>query len=228
MHVAKKKLENDWAPLLEEEFQKPYYLRLREFLKREYTEKTVYPPMHDIFNALKFTPYHNVKVVLLGQDPYHGPGQAHGLSFSVKPGVKIPPSLKNIFKELQDDLGCRIPNNGCLVKWANEGILLLNTVLTVRAGEAHSHRGKGWEIFTDKVISLINERETPVIFILWGKPAQEKIRLINTEKHTIIKSPHPSPFSANRGFFGSRPFSKTNEQLLEWGEKPIDWQIPDL
>ncbi|RWR12505.1 uracil-DNA glycosylase [Siminovitchia fortis] len=228
MHVAKKILENDWAPLLEEEFQKPYYLRLREFLKREYTEKAVYPPMHDIFNALKFTPYRNVKVVLLGQDPYHGPGQAHGLSFSVKPGVKIPPSLKNIFKELHDDLGCRIPNNGCLVKWANEGVLLLNTVLTVRAGEAHSHRGKGWEIFTDKVISLINERETPVIFILWGKPAQEKIRLINTAKHTIIKSPHPSPFSANRGFFGSRPFSKTNEQLLEWGEKPIDWQIPDL
>lgn len=226
--MAKKILENDWAPLLEEEFQKPYYLRLREFLKREYTEKAVYPPMHDIFNALKFTPYRNVKVVLLGQDPYHGPGQAHGLSFSVKPGVKIPPSLKNIFKELHDDLGCRIPNNGCLVKWANEGVLLLNTVLTVRAGEAHSHRGKGWEIFTDKVISLINERETPVIFILWGKPAQEKIRLINTAKHTIIKSPHPSPFSANRGFFGSRPFSKTNEQLLEWGEKPIDWQIPDL
>lgn len=228
MHVAKNILDNDWAPLLEEEFQKPYYLRLREFLKKEYMEESVYPSMHDIFNALKFTPFHKVKVVLLGQDPYHGHGQAHGLSFSVKPGVKTPPSLKNIFKELQEDVGCRIPNNGCLEKWANEGILLLNTVLTVRAGEAHSHRGKGWETFTDKVISLVNERETPVIFILWGKPAQEKIRLIDTTKHTIIKSPHPSPFSANRGFFGSRPFSKTNERLLGLGEKPIDWQISDI
>ncbi|RST60931.1 uracil-DNA glycosylase [Siminovitchia terrae] len=228
MHVAKNILDNDWAPLLEEEFQKPYYLSLREFLKKEYMEESVYPSMHDIFNALKFTPFHKVKVVLLGQDPYHGHGQAHGLSFSVKPGVKTPPSLKNIFKELQEDVGCRIPNNGCLEKWANEGILLLNTVLTVRAGEAHSHRGKGWETFTDKVISLVNERETPVIFILWGKPAQEKIRLIDTTKHTIIKSPHPSPFSANRGFFGSRPFSKTNECLLGLGEKPIDWQISDI
>ncbi|GIN90790.1 uracil-DNA glycosylase [Siminovitchia terrae] len=226
--MAKNILDNDWAPLLEEEFQKPYYLSLREFLKKEYMEESVYPSMHDIFNALKFTPFHKVKVVLLGQDPYHGHGQAHGLSFSVKPGVKTPPSLKNIFKELQEDVGCRIPNNGCLEKWANEGILLLNTVLTVRAGEAHSHRGKGWETFTDKVISLVNERETPVIFILWGKPAQEKIRLIDTTKHTIIKSPHPSPFSANRGFFGSRPFSKTNECLLGLGEKPIDWQISDI
>ncbi|GIN97566.1 uracil-DNA glycosylase [Siminovitchia terrae] len=226
--MAKNILDNDWAPLLEEEFQKPYYLSLREFLKKEYMEESVYPSMHDIFNALKFTPFHKVKVVLLGQDPYHGHGQAHGLSFSVKPGVKTPPSLKNIFKELQEDVGCRIPNNGCLEKWANEGILLLNTVLTVRAGEAHSHRGKGWETFTDKVISLVNERETPVIFILWGKPAQEKIRLIDTTKHTIIKSPHPSPFSANRGFFGSRPFSKTNECLLGLGEKPIEWQISDI
>lgn len=226
--MSKKLLDNDWDPLLEEEFQKPYYIGLSEFLKKEYAEKTVYPPMHDIFNALTFTPYHNVKVVLLGQDPYHGPGQAHGLSFSVKPNVKIPPSLKNIFKELEGDLGYSIPNNGCLVKWANEGVLLLNTVLTVRAGEAHSHRGKGWEIFTDRVISLINERETPVIFILWGKPAQEKIRLIDTTKHTIIKSPHPSPFSAHRGFFGSHPFSKTNDRLLELGKKPIDWQIQDL
>lgn len=228
MNVSKKILDNDWGPLLEEEFHKPYYLALREFLKKEYAENTVYPSMRDIFNALKYTPFHNVKVVLLGQDPYHGPGQAHGLSFSVKPGVKIPPSLKNIFKELKDDLGCDIPNNGCLVKWANEGVLLLNTVLTVRAGEAHSHKGKGWEAFTDKVISLINERETPVIFILWGKPAQEKISLIDTKRHTVIQSPHPSPFSANRGFFGSHPFSKTNETLLGLGEKPIDWQIPDL
>lgn len=228
MYVAKKILDNDWAPLLEEEFQKPYYLKLREFLKKEYMEETIYPSMHDIFNSLKLTPFHKVKVVLLGQDPYHGHGQAHGLSFSVKPGVKTPPSLNNIFKELQDDAGCRIPNSGCLVKWADEGVLLLNTVLTVRASQAHSHRGKGWEIFTDKVISLVNERETPVIFILWGKPAQEKIRLIDTTKHTIIKSPHPSPFSANRGFFGSRPFSRTNERLLELGEKPINWQISDI
>ncbi|MFD1708687.1 uracil-DNA glycosylase [Siminovitchia sediminis] len=226
--MGKKILDNDWWPLLEEEFQKPYYLQLREFLKKEYAERTIYPPMHDIFNALKFTPYDKVKAVMLGQDPYHGPGQAHGLSFSVRPGVKVPPSLKNILKELKDDVGCSIPNNGYLAKWAEEGVLLLNTVLTVRAGQAHSHRGKGWEIFTDQVISLVNAKETPVIFILWGKPAEEKIRLIDTEKHTIIKSPHPSPFSANRGFFGSRPFSKTNKRLLELGKNPIDWQIPDV
>jgi len=226
--LNKAMINNDWAPLLEEEFQKPYYLKLREFLKKEYTERTIYPPMNDIFNALKYTPYHEVKVVLLGQDPYHGPGQAHGLSFSVKPDVRIPPSLKNIFKELQSDIGCSVPNNGYLLPWASQGILLLNTVLTVRAGEAHSHRGKGWEVFTDHIISLLNEREKPVIFILWGKPAQEKIHLIDTEKHTILQSPHPSPFSARKGFFGSRPFSKTNNRLEEWGETPIDWQIPNI
>ncbi|AKP48897.1 uracil-DNA glycosylase [Bacillus smithii] len=226
--MKKKILSNDWAPLLEEEFEKEYYLRLREFLKKEYQTKIVYPDMYDIFNALHFTPYKNVKVVLLGQDPYHGPNQAHGLSFSVKPNVPIPPSLKNIFQELHDDLGCYIPDNGCLIPWARQGVLLLNTVLTVRQGEAHSHRGKGWEQFTDRVISLINNREKPAVFILWGRPAQSKLPLIDQTKHFIIRSPHPSPLSANRGFFGSRPFSKANRFLREIGETEIDWQIPNL
>lgn len=226
--MKKKILSNDWAPLLEEEFEKEYYLRLREFLKKEYQTKIVYPDMYDIFNALHFTPYKNVKVVLLGQDPYHGPNQAHGLSFSVKPNVPIPPSLKNIFQELHDDLGCYIPDNGCLISWARQGVLLLNTVLTVRQGEAHSHRGKGWEQFTDRVISLINNREKPAVFILWGRPAQSKLPLIDQTKHFIIRSPHPSPLSANRGFFGSRPFSKANRFLREIGETEIDWQIPNL
>ncbi|MEK4876322.1 uracil-DNA glycosylase [Bacillus sp. FSL W8-0102] len=226
--MKKKILSNDWAQLLEEEFEKEYYLRLREFLKKEYQTRIVYPDMYDIFNALHFTPYKNVKVVLLGQDPYHGPNQAHGLSFSVKPNVPIPPSLKNIFQELHDDLGCYIPDNGCLIPWARQGVLLLNTVLTVRQGEAHSHRGKGWEQFTDRVISLINNREKPAVFILWGRPAQSKLPLIDQTKHFIIRSPHPSPLSANRGFFGSRPFSKANRFLREIGETEIDWQIPNL
>ncbi len=212
---------------MNEELEKPYYLHLREFLKREYAEKVIYPNMYDIFNALHLTPYENVKVVLLGQDPYHGPGQAHGLSFSVNPGVPPPPSLKNIFKELESDLGCPIPNNGHLVNWAKQGVLLLNTVLTVRAGAAHSHRGKGWEIFTDQVIKQINERSKPVVFILWGRPAQQKIQLIDTKKHKVIQSPHPSPLSAHRGFFGSKPFSQTNVFLQQIGEEPIDWQIPN-
>ncbi|WP_249316451.1 uracil-DNA glycosylase [Bacillus sp. FJAT-50079] len=224
----KKILKNDWSPLLEEEFHKPYYLQLRSFLKDEYAHKVIYPEMEDIFNALHYTSFNQVKAVILGQDPYHGQGQAHGLSFSVKPDVNIPPSLRNIYKELNDDLGCYIPNHGHLVKWAEQGVLMLNTVLTVRAGAAHSHRGKGWEIFTDKVISLLNEREKPIVFILWGRPAQEKIKLINTQKHLIIQSPHPSPFAAHKGFFGSKPFSKTNKMLLEMDEEPIDWQIPNL
>lgn len=219
---------NDWGPLLEAEFQKPYYESLRFFLKKEYENEIIYPDQKDIFNALRYTPYENVKAVILGQDPYHGPGQAHGLSFSVKPQVRIPPSLRNIFKELNSDIGCTIPNNGYLVKWAEEGVLMLNTVLTVRAGQAHSHRGKGWENFTDKIITLVNEREKPAVFILWGRPAQEKIQFIDTKKHKIIQSPHPSPFAARKGFFGSKPFSKTNEFLSEIGEVPIDWQIPDL
>ncbi|MBE3569747.1 MAG: uracil-DNA glycosylase [Bacillales bacterium] len=226
--MKKKILSNDWAPLLEGEFEKEYYQRLREFLKKEYKTKIVYPDMYDIFNALHYTPYENVKVVLLGQDPYHGPNQAHGLSFSVKPHVPIPPSLKNIFQELHDDLGCYIPNNGCLIPWARQGVLLLNTVLTVRQGEAHSHRGKGWEQFTDRVISLINHRKKPAVFILWGRPAQSKLPLIDEAKHFIIRSPHPSPLSANQGFFGSRPFSKANRFLREIGETEIDWQIPNL
>jgi uracil-DNA glycosylase len=221
-------LKNGWAPLLAEEFEQAYYLDLREFLMEEYQNETVYPEKKDIFNALRYTDYEDAKVVILGQDPYHGPGQAHGLSFSVKPGVAIPPSLRNMFKELNEDLGCTIPNHGYLKKWADQGVLLLNTILTVRKGEAHSHRGKGWEIFTDKVISLLNEREKPVIFILWGKPAQSKLKWIDENKHKIIQSVHPSPLSARRGFFGSRPFSKVNEILQEWGSKEIDWQIDNI
>lgn len=221
-------LKNDWAPLLEEEFQKPYYLKLRQFLIEEYKSRIIYPDKYDIFNALHFTPYKETKVVILGQDPYHGPGQAHGLSFSVKPGVKQPPSLQNIFKELHEDMGCYIPNNGYLVAWAKQGVLMLNAVLTVRKGEANSHRGIGWENFTDRVIQLLNEREKPVVFILWGKNAQEKENLITSPQHYIIKAPHPSPFSANRGFFGSKPFSKTNNFLKKIGSNEINWQIPNL
>lgn len=221
-------LKNDWAPLLEEEFQKPYYLELRRFLKEEYGSKIIYPDKYDIFNALHLTPYAEAKVVILGQDPYHGPGQAHGLSFSVKPGVSAPPSLQNIFKELQDDLGCYIPNNGYLVKWAEQGVLMLNTVLTVRQSAPNSHKGMGWETFTDKVIATLNEREKPVVFILWGKHAQEKRELITSNRHCIIASPHPSPFSSHRGFFGSKPFSRANQFLRSIGSNEIDWQIPNI
>ncbi len=216
-------LKNDWANLLREEFQKPYYLELREFLKKEYSENMIYPNRNDIFNSLQFTPYQEVKVVLLGQDPYHGPNQAEGLSFSVKKDIPIPPSLRNMFKELQDDIGCPLPTEGSLVHWAEQGVLLLNTVLTVRKGEANSHRGKGWEQFTDQVINKLNDREKPVIFMLWGRPAQSKKRLIDTSRHFIIESPHPSPLSAHRGFFGSKPYSKANEFLKEIGEAEIDW-----
>lgn len=218
-------LENDWAALLEEEFSKPYYLQLREFLKQEYATHTVYPQIHDIFNALHYTPFHQVKVVILGQDPYHGPGQAHGLSFSVQPEVKQPPSLKNIFKELQSDLEIPPPDHGYLVEWARQGVLLLNTVLTVRQGQAHSHRNKGWENFTDHVIKSLNEKEKPIVYILWGGAAQSKQSLIDTSKHYIIKAPHPSPLSAYRGFFGSKPFSKANTLLKESGQAEIDWII---
>jgi uracil-DNA glycosylase len=221
-------LKNDWAPLLEDQFQQAYYIELRKFLVEEYNTKTVYPDKQDIFNALHLTGYHDTKVVILGQDPYHGPGQAHGLSFSVKPGIKTPPSLVNIYKELSTDVECYIPNNGYLVKWAEQGVLLLNTVLTVRKGDANSHKGKGWEQFTDRVIELLAERKEPMVFLLWGKHAQEKKKLIQSNQHFIIESPHPSPFSANRGFFGSRPFSKTNQFLKENGQSPIDWQIENL
>lgn len=221
-------LKNDWQNLLEDEFKKEYYLQLRKFLINEYKTKTIYPNMYDIFNALHYTEHKDVKVVILGQDPYHGPNQAHGLSFSVKPGVPAPPSLMNIYKELNSDVGCYIPNNGYLKKWADQGVMLLNTVLTVRAGEANSHKGIGWEDFTDKVISLLNDREEPIVFILWGKNAQSKVDIIKNPKHYIIKSVHPSPLSVHRGFFGSKPFSKANNFLMSIGKEPIDWQIENI
>ena len=221
-------LNNDWKELLEDEFSKDYYLSLRKFLVSEYNTKTIYPDKFDIFNALHFMPYKDVKVVILGQDPYHGPNQAHGLSFSVNPGVKIPPSLLNIYKELKSDLGCYIPNNVYLKKWADQGVLLLNTSLTVRAGEANSHKNIGWEIFTDKIISLVNEKEDPVVFLLWGNNAIKKKELITNKKHLILSSVHPSPLSASRGFFGSKPFSKINNFLISINKKPIDWQIENI
>ena len=220
--------KNDWADHLAEEFSKAYYLELRAFLIEEYRRGIVYPDMHDIFNALHYTSYSETKVCILGQDPYHGPRQAHGLSFSVQPGVSPPPSLQNIFKELQSDLGCQIPNHGCLEHWAAQGVLLLNTVLTVRKGQANSHRGKGWEQFTDRVIELLNEREKPVVFILWGRNAQAKKEMIDADRHLVIQSSHPSPYSAHAGFFGSRPFSQANEFLRQIGETPIDWEIPPI
>lgn len=216
---------NDWDQVLEGEFDKDYYRLLREFLKKEYSTQTVYPSMYDIFNALKATPYENVKVVLLGQDPYHGPGQAHGMCFSVKKGVAPPPSLVNIFKELQADTGCTPPQHGCLESWAEQGVLLLNTVLTVRAGQANSHKGMGWEVFTDNVIRKLNEREKPMVFLLWGSNAQIKSAYITNPAHLILKAPHPSPLSAYRGFFGCRHFSLANKFLEENNIPAIDWQI---
>ena len=224
----KKLIGNDWDNLLEEEFQKDYYKNLRGFLIEEYREKTIFPGMHDIFTALKLTPYKRVKVVILGQDPYHGRGQSHGLAFSVKKGVRIPPSLRNMFKELNEDLGVPIPNNGYLEKWAKQGVLLLNTSLTVREAEANSHSKIGWEIFTDTIIELLNERETPVVFILWGNNAKSKEKYITNKNHYIIKSVHPSPLSASRGFFGSKPFSKTNKFLKSLGKEEIDWEIENI
>lgn len=220
-------LKNDWAQRVGDEFEQPYYKQLRRFLIEQYRNNQVYPDMHDIFNALHLTPYESVKVCLLGQDPYHGPGQAHGLSFSVRPGVPPPPSLQNIFRELQADLGHPVPSHGCLEHWARQGVLLLNTVLTVRAGEAHSHRGQGWERFTDRVIAELNRRPEPVVFLLWGRPARAKKTMIDTDRHPVIESPHPSPLSAHRGFFGSRPFSRTNEYLRALGMEPVDWALPE-
>lgn len=220
--------KNDWGQYLKEEMTQPYYRQLRQFLIGEYSTKQVYPDMYSIFNALHYTSYADTKVLILGQDPYHEPGQAHGLSFSVQPNVPPPPSLVNIFKELETDLGCTVPNNGCLEPWARQGVLLLNTVLTVQAHRANSHRDKGWEIFTDKIISLLNQREKPVAFILWGSPARRKKAMITNPQHFIVESPHPSPLSAYRGFFGSRPFSKVNKFLESVGEKPINWQLPNI
>ncbi len=217
--------KNDWADLLNDELQKPYYQELRKFLISEYRTKEIFPDMYDIFNALHFTSYADTKVVILGQDPYHEPGQAHGLSFSVLPNVPPPPSLQNIFKELRADLGCTIPTHGCLKSWAEQGVLLLNAVLTVRAHAANSHKGKGWEIFTNRIIELLNEHEKPLAFILWGNPARAKKSMITNPRHFIVESAHPSPLSADRGFFGSRPFSKVNNFLVSIGEKPVDWQL---
>lgn len=221
-------LKNNWHDLLNAEFNKEYYLRLREFLFNEYRSKTIYPDVYDVYNALHYTDYEDVKAVILGQDPYHGPNQAHGLSFSVKPEVTPPPSLVNIFKELQSDLGCYLPNNGYLKKWTDQGVLLLNAALTVRAGQANSHSKIGWEYFTSEVISLLNARRDPIVFILWGRNAQSKQGLITNPWHRILKSVHPSPLSAHAGFFGSRPFSRTNDFLVAQGKAPIDWQIENI
>lgn len=219
------KFGNDWDEILADEWKKPYYLELRQFLKKEYGAYRVYPDMNDIFNALKLTSFEDTRVVIIGQDPYHGYGQAHGLCFSVKKGVAPPPSLKNIYKELNSDTGFQIPNHGELTSWAKQGVLLLNNVLTVREGCPNSHKGKGWEIFTDRVISELNQKETPVVFLLWGANAQKKAEIITNPIHKKLISVHPSPLSANRGFFGCRHFSKTNKILRENGLKEIDWNI---
>ena len=221
-------IENDWARALQDEFRKDYYSKLFEFVGHEYQTNTIYPPGDDIFNAFHLTPLHDVKCVILGQDPYHEPGQAHGLSFSVKPGVDIPPSLQNIYKELNTDLGCQIPNNGYLVKWAKQGVLLLNAVLTVRAHAAASHQNKGWEQFTDAVIEQINKEDRPIVFMLWGSFARSKKKMLNNPKHLILEAPHPSTLSAYRGFFGCHHFSKCNEFLKANGIEPIDWQIENI
>lgn len=221
-------ISNDWLEPLNIEFKKTYYKELYAKVREEYQTGIIYPDSEDIFNAFDFTPLSKVKTVILGQDPYHGPGQAHGLCFSVKPDVGIPPSLVNIYQELHDDIGCFIPNNGYLKKWADQGVMLLNTVLTVRAHQANSHRGIGWENFTDAAIGTLNELERPLVFILWGRPAQTKRQMLTNPKHLILEAPHPSPLSSYRGFFGSKPFSKTNEFLLSKGNEPIDWQIENV
>ena len=221
-------ISNDWLAPLSGEFRKPYYKKLYETVMAEYQTKEVYPAPDDIFNAFSFTPLANVKVVIFGQDPYHEPGQAHGLCFSVKPDVKIPPSLVNIYQELREDCGCYVPNNGYLKKWADQGVLLLNTVLTVRAHAANSHKNIGWDEFTNAAIRVLNEQDRPMVFILWGRPAQMKRAMLNNPKHLILEAPHPSPLSAYRGFFGSRPFSQANKFLTANGLEPIDWQIENI
>lgn len=221
-------ITNDWLEPLKPEFSKEYYKKLYFMVMDEYKHHLVFPPSDDVFNAYALTPLKDVKVVIIGQDPYHNNGQAHGLCFSVRPEVDIPPSLVNIYKELHDDLGCYIPNNGYLVKWAKQGVLLLNTVLTVRAHQANSHRGIGWEEFTDATIRILNEQDRPIVFILWGAPAQRKKAMLNNPAHLILEAPHPSPLSAYRGFFGSRPFSKTNDFLIKNHLEPIDWQIENI
>lgn len=223
------KITNDWSATVKQEVSKPYYKELFTFVKDEYSETVIYPPADDIFNAMHFTPLNSVKVLILGQDPYHGENQAHGLSFSVLPTQReIPPSLQNIYKELREDVGCFVPNNGYLKKWADQGVLLLNTVLTVRAHQANSHRGRGWEQFTDAIISAVNKQDRPIVYMLWGKPAQSKIPMLTNPKHLILTAPHPSPLSAYRGFFGCHHFSKANEFLKANGAEPIDWQIDNI
>ncbi|MBE5883253.1 MAG: uracil-DNA glycosylase [Lachnospiraceae bacterium] len=221
-------IANDWLTELGNEFKKPYYKTLYEFVRQEYNTTQVFPPSEDIFTAFHLTPLSEVKVVIIGQDPYHNVGQAHGLCFSVKPDVDIPPSLVNIYQELHDDVGCAIPNNGYLVKWAKQGVLMLNTVLTVRAHMANSHRGKGWEEFTDAAIRALNKQDRPIVFVLWGRPAQMKKSMLNNPNHLILEAPHPSPLSAYRGFFGSKPFSKVNDFLQSHEMAPIDWQIENV
>ena len=221
-------LSGEWLEALQNEFRQPYYKKLFQTVNEEYRTQRIFPPADDIFNAFHYTPLGQVKVVIFGQDPYHGENQAHGLCFSVKPGVDIPPSLVNIYKELQDDLGCRIPSHGYLTKWAKQGVLMMNTVLTVRAHQANSHRGIGWEAFTDAAIRVLNEQDRPIVFILWGRPAQMKKSMLTNPKHLILEAPHPSPLSSYRGFFGSKPFSKTNDFLVANGIEAIDWQIDEL
>lgn len=221
-------IQNDWLLALQGEFRKPYYKELYDFVKEEYRTRVIYPPAEDIFTALDLTPLSQVKVVILGQDPYHEEHQAHGLSFSVHTDQQIPPSLQNIYKELKEDLNCQIPNNGYLKKWADQGVLMLNTVLTVRAHQANSHKGKGWEIFTDAIIQAVNEQDRPIVYLLWGSPAQSKAKMLTNPKHLILRAPHPSPLSAYRGFFGCKHFSQTNAFLEKNGLEPIDWQIENV
>ncbi len=221
-------IKNDWLEPLKAEFSKPYYASLYRFVNDEYAHHTIYPAKENVFAAYDRTPLSKVKVLILGQDPYHEPGQAHGLCFSVSPGTKIPPSLVNIFKELHDDMGCFIPDNGYLTKWADQGVMLLNTVLTVRAHQANSHSQRGWEQFTDATIAALNTQDRPIVYMLWGSPAQRKASMLNNPKHLVLKAPHPSPLSAYRGFFGCRHFSKANEFLASNGEEPIDWQIENI
>lgn len=222
-------ITNDWLPCVSRETKKEYYKELYKFVKQEYSDYVIYPPSDDIFNAMHYTPLSKVKVVIIGQDPYHDDNQAHGLSFSVPVSQKkIPPSLVNIYKELSDDLGCYIPNNGYLKKWADQGVLLLNTVLTVRAHQAFSHRDKGWEQFTDALIEEVNKQDRPIVFLLWGSPAQKKAKMLNNPNHLILKAPHPSPLSVYRGFSGCKHFSQCNDFLESKGVSPIDWQIENI
>ncbi len=224
----KELMPEDWREALAEEFDKPYFQQLEAFVEEERNTQTIYPPPEDVFSAFAYTPYSDLTVLLFGQDPYHGPGQAHGLSFSVKPGIKTPPSLRNMYKELKTDLGCEIPNNGYLEPWAKQGVMMLNAVLTVRHKQANSHQRKGWEKFTDAVIKKVNEKDDRVVFVLWGGKAKKKAKFVDTDKHVIVSSGHPSPLSAHNGFFGSQPYSKVNAALTEAGKDAIDWQIPNI